>query len=577
MSLDSILREPSGKNLFDISNVTEFYNIPSEKSQIGWGNVSNKIVTCRMGAYGLGLVLYPYMIKLKGSTTYTLSADCYYTSDGSTSYFIRGGVVSKDNVEFIESKTITPDTWSRLSFTITPLIDTSYYILIQPQGSAGHYYPIDVKFKNIQFELGSTATSYEPYHQGPETVTIPYSGKNLIKFPYEETTKTLNGVTFTVGDDGGITVSGTATDTTVFTINSPIQLEQGKQYTLSGYRQGGGQCSLQLHSLGDQQTTGISTQYETTTFTANYTQYYAYLVISAGVTLTENVVFYPQLEEGITATDFSLNTGNKEVYKVSYGSRNLFDISSSVGFQSYYSGVTSTISGTTISVLSTANRSIQLLLGEFPAGTYTISFSNTDLAYLMLEYGEALEQLSRVDGVNFKSTKSHTFTLKQPVKLWLESTISAGQTKTITDIQIELGNKATEYVPYNREVVWKSTSYNLLPNPTSATQTITGITFTNNSDGTITVNGTATANSTYNLGTFTIPTNYELKLSGCPSGGSTSSYYLYAYDTTSNKTYSDTGSGVTFTSTSGSVNIYIRVQSEQTVDGLVFEPKLEFV
>lgn len=171
-----------------------------------------------------------------------------------------------------------------------------------------------------------------------------------------------------------------------------------------------------------------------------------------------------QIELGSTATSYepyhqgpeSIKIGDKEVLKLSYGSKNLFDISSSVGFQSMYQGVTSTISGTTITTSSTANCSCNLLLGDFFTGTYTISFSNTDFPLLMLQYGETLEQLSRLNNVNFVSSKSHTFTLTQPKKLWLESTIAANQTRTITDIQLQLGDKATKYVPYSREVVWES-------------------------------------------------------------------------------------------------------------------------
>lgn len=64
---------------------------------------------------------------------------------------------------------------------------------------------------------------------------------------------------------------------------------------------------------------------------------------------------------------------------------------------------------------------------------------------------------------------------------------------------------------------------NILPATTAGTQTITGVTFTNNNDGTITVNGTATDNSTYPLGTFDIKKNTTLTLSGCPSNGSNNS------------------------------------------------------
>ena len=40
-----------------------------------------------------------------------------------------------------------------------------------------------------------------------------YSGKNLLKYPYIETTKTSQGITFTDNKDGSINVSGTATGT----------------------------------------------------------------------------------------------------------------------------------------------------------------------------------------------------------------------------------------------------------------------------------------------------------------------------------------------------------------------------
>ena len=187
---------------------------------------------------------------------------------------------------------------------------------------------------------------------------------------------------------------------------------------------------------------------------------------------------------------------------VKVGSKNSFDISSSVGFQSYYSGVTSTISGTTITTSSTANRSCNLLLGNFSAGTYTISFSNTDFSLLMLQYGETLEKLSRLDSVNFKSTKSHTFTLTQPVKLWLESTISTNQTRTITDIQLESGSTVTPYTPFISDfstVTVTRCGKNLLdPSLYHNTATSRGITYTTNGD-TITLTGTATASSYVNV------------------------------------------------------------------------------
>lgn len=274
----------------------------------------------------------------------------------------------------------------------------------------------------------------------PNKVTIPYSGKNLITYPYFNSTITQSGITYTVNSDGSIKVSGKndTKNNSVFYIisnNNPLTLEKSKQYTLSGGIAGAG-VTFNLQDLSFHQTVGVSSTSGPKTFTTSYNDYYMWLVVLKGTTVDTTV--YPQLEKGMSATDYSLNTGDKDVEKVSYGSKNL------------------------------------------------------------------------------------------------------------------------------------------LPHSTAATVTTTGITFTNNSDGTIKANGTATANATYNLGTFTIPKDKTLTLSGCPENGSASTYYLYAYDTVNNKTYTDIGNGVTFDHSNNSINIYIRVQNNTTVNNLLFKPQLEF-
>ena len=45
---------------------------------------------------------------------------------------------------------------------------------------------------------------------------VSVSSKNLIPYPYVDTTKTVNGVTFTDNGDGSITVNGTATELAYF-------------------------------------------------------------------------------------------------------------------------------------------------------------------------------------------------------------------------------------------------------------------------------------------------------------------------------------------------------------------------
>lgn len=72
---------------------------------------------------------------------------------------------------------------------------------------------------------------------------------------------------------------------------------------------------------------------------------------------------------------------------------------------------------------------------------------------------------------------------------------------------------------------------NMLPN-TASSATVNGITFTVNSDGSVTVNGTATARATKTIHVFAqdeyANSISKLYLSGCPSNGSNTTYMLYA-------------------------------------------------
>lgn len=71
---------------------------------------------------------------------------------------------------------------------------------------------------------------------------------------------------------------------------------------------------------------------------------------------------------------------------------------------------------------------------------------------------------------------------------------------------------------------------NLLLKPyVDSTKVVNGITFTDNGDGTITANGTATADATFNVKVFKTTPNDSFALVGCPVGGSASTYYI-AYE-----------------------------------------------
>ena len=90
---------------------------------------------------------------------------------------------------------------------------------------------------------------------------------------------------------------------------------------------------------------------------------------------------------------------------------------------------------------------------------------------------------------------------------------------------------------------------------TATTQTKNHVTFTINADGSVKITGTATADTALTLNNFTLRANVAYTLTGCPNGGSTSTYLLsfsgVGYD-------SGNGYSVTRTSdTTADVNITI--------------------
>ena len=270
------------KNLFDISNVTGFQTISDLTYQSYYGSVSvDKVITCRYGAYGQGLVLKDWSKYLKAGT-YTISADCYYSTTANTSsYKITANLFQFGIASVSPQKTITPDTWARLSFTVNIPSDGDYYLCVQPVGNAGAFYPINVQFKNVQVEEGSTATDYEPYK---EVLKVSYNTRNLLPYPWVNTTKTQNGLTFTDNGDGSLTISGTATAETYFVLqnnknygSSPINAIETESATNGQYT-----VSKRLYYNGVSKTLSVN--------------------ILNGAAINETI--YPQIELGTTATDY---------------------------------------------------------------------------------------------------------------------------------------------------------------------------------------------------------------------------------------------------------------------------------
>ncbi len=129
------------------------------------------------------------------------------------------------------------------------------------------------------------------------------------------------------------------------------------------------------------------------------------------------------------------------------------------------------------------------------------------------------------------------------------------------------------------ESIWESNNIlgakNLIPYPyANTTKTSDGITWTDNGDGSITANGTATATTRFGLATSTdmsfLEEGQTYILNGCPSGGSSSTYAIY----TQTVNYFDSGDGVTFTMESSISGIAIVIYSGVTVSDVTFYPMI---
>ena len=135
-------------------------------------------------------------------------------------------------------------------------------------------------------------------------VTVHKHGKNLLPYPFAETTKSMNGITFTDNGDGSLTVNGTATKFARFYLISnttPLTLPKGVTITVSGLPESVGDSNyITFRAVADNKNTANDKGYGDVLTTA-YTEYECYVGITSGYTLN-NIVIRPQLElDAVTA------------------------------------------------------------------------------------------------------------------------------------------------------------------------------------------------------------------------------------------------------------------------------------
>ena len=181
----------------------------------------------------------------------------YVNVEAGVTYILTGGVSNKVRIDLrnsnysmwtdnAQSKEVTSPKQSYSVDTFTPNNDATLMVYIRidsstPTGNAGTVYPM--------LHLASDPdNTYQPYAKTNQQLTVDkmsyadngvLGAKNLLTYPYTDTTKTVNGITFTDNADGTITVSGTATANVAFTLQMCPDFGNKLPLILSGCPVGG--------------------------------------------------------------------------------------------------------------------------------------------------------------------------------------------------------------------------------------------------------------------------------------------------------------------------------------------------
>ena len=140
--------------------------------------------------------------------------------------------------------------------------------------------------------------------------------ENLLPYPYKDTTKTVNGITFTDLGDGSIRINGTATADSIFLL-SPVYLKAGT-YTLSVSDSGfnTNYCNFQLSNSENNIWWGFKAEVSsngTRTYTLEQDLLFNYnrLLVKSGHTMN-NVIWKPMVEVGSVAHSYQPYARSRE-------------------------------------------------------------------------------------------------------------------------------------------------------------------------------------------------------------------------------------------------------------------------
>ena len=313
------------------SDIDHIHDITANGNPVIMDNLQGGVPFSEMVVSGKNLIPYPYYdgdSKTHNGITFTVNADGTITANGtatasaifyiSTNYKIKKGIYTLSGCPKSSSNTdyILQFATGDWSFKIsdfgngaTTQIDNDINLQIFRIVISSGVVCDNLVFRP-QLELGDAATAYEPPITGRE-LTVNMSGKTLLKYPYVNTTKTINGITFTDNGDGTVTANGTATAMISFAlIWKNLHIPKGT-YAISGCPKEGNVNTGFFIVCGTDTIRFATDTGNGGTFTiSDDTNDFTFSIrISNGVTV-DNLVFRTKLELGDTATPYEPYNGS---------------------------------------------------------------------------------------------------------------------------------------------------------------------------------------------------------------------------------------------------------------------------
>ena len=364
---------------------------------------------------------------------------------------------------------------------------------------------------------------------------------NLIPFPYQNGSTTINGVTFTQNSDGSVAVKGTATSYVQYYLNgtrfNPIVFTVGKTYTVSGGKDG---VVVNTRKNGVSWGDSINGSAKTITFNDGDTYNFIGLYIASGTTV--DTVIYPMLNDGPTAKPFvpyfsGLKHANFKAIKST--GKNVLKVKD---YTNTYGGVTVTVKDNKFTATGTATAHIELWLpleAPLQAGTYS-SILSVEKA---LE-GTGVTRLFLCpkyrDFDNRKAFAKHDSVVNNITTNFVSNYMAlyipiGNEVNCSIDLMLNIGSTAQPYEPYKVEEYTDGNTYELAEydyiNPqkgeyTKGTETIT-ITGSSFSSGVVI--GTASITKTVSLSKYSKMYPFNQKQPCVISDGFTAQANYFSY------------------------------------------------